>query len=73
MDCRTKRRPKETKLNREACIFTDTSLSYFLKMFLFSRFFRFDVYTYAGHRKKTGFFILLQQPIIFIKLQLREI
>ncbi len=23
-------------------------------MFLFSRFFRFDVYTYAGHRKKTA-------------------
>ncbi len=23
-------------------------------MFLFSRFFRFDVYTYVGHRKKTA-------------------
>ena len=32
-------------------------------MFLFSRFFRFDVYTYAGHRKKTASSSYCDSPI----------
>ena len=35
-------------------------------MFLFSRFFRFDVYTYAGHRKKTASSSYCDSPCFFI-------
>ena len=38
-------------------------------MFLFSRFFRFDVYTYAGHRKKTASSSYCDSPLIFIRLK----
>jgi len=36
-------------------------------MFLFSRFFRFDVYTYAGHRKKTASSSYCDSPIFNLK------
>ena len=37
-------------------------------MFLFSRFFRFDVYTYACHRKKTASSSYCDSPIFILIL-----